>query len=92
MISKEEFVKRTVAEYGYGLNILIDDEDWHVRRAVAEQDYGLDILIILLRILLQRGIINEEIFSESVRKIAEKPIKNRTQGNAFIKMFLIRDG
>ena len=34
-----------MAEEGYGLNILVNDEDWHVRRAVANQGYGLDILI-----------------------------------------------
>ena len=34
-----------MAKEGYGLNLLINDEDWRVRRAVARQGYGLDILI-----------------------------------------------
>ncbi len=38
-------IRKTIAEQGYGLDILVYDEDWKVRRAVAEQGYGLDILI-----------------------------------------------
>ena len=34
-----------IAEEGYGLNILINDEHWYVREAVADQGYGLDILV-----------------------------------------------
>ncbi len=37
----------------------------------------IKIMIAVLRILLERGTINEEIFSESVRKIEEKLIENR---------------
>ena len=34
-----------IAEEGYGLNVLINDEVYYVREAVAKQGYGLDILI-----------------------------------------------
>ena len=34
-----------MAKEGYGLNLLINDEDWAIRRAVVRQGYGLDILI-----------------------------------------------
>ena len=34
-----------MAEEGYGLDILINDEDWGVREAVADQGYGLNVLI-----------------------------------------------
>lgn len=34
-----------VAEQGYGLDKLINDEYWYVRMTVAEQGYGLDKLI-----------------------------------------------
>ena len=37
----------------------------------------IKIMIAVLSILLERGTINEEIFSESVRKIEEKLIENR---------------
>ena len=34
-----------VAEQGYGLDVLVHDDDYDVRCAVAEQGYGLDLLI-----------------------------------------------
>ena len=39
------YVKLEVANQGYGLDKLINDEDPNVRAAVAKQGYGLDILI-----------------------------------------------
>lgn len=38
-------VRKAVAMQGYGLDVLINDEDWSVRKAVAKQGYGLDVLI-----------------------------------------------
>lgn len=38
-------VRVSIAKYGYGLNILINDTSWRVRNAVATYGYGLNILI-----------------------------------------------
>ena len=43
--SKYNDVREAIAKQGYGLDILINDEDERVREAVAEQGYGLDKLI-----------------------------------------------
>ncbi len=43
--SKNSYIRMAVAEQGYGLDALINDEDHWVRAAVAKQGYGLDILI-----------------------------------------------
>jgi len=43
--SKNSYIRMAVAEQGYGLDVLINDEDHWVRAAVAKQGYGLDILI-----------------------------------------------
>lgn len=37
-----------------------------------------ELMIAVLRILLQRGTINEEIFGEALRRIDEKLIADRT--------------
>jgi uncharacterized protein YcgL (UPF0745 family) len=42
---KDDYVRRCVAELGYGLDILVNDTDMWVREAVAKQGYGFDILI-----------------------------------------------
>ena len=39
------YIRQTVAEQGYGLDVLINDKNWQVREAVTKQGYGLDILI-----------------------------------------------
>lgn len=41
----EAYVRQAVADYGYCLDILIDDEDEDVRATVAKQGYGLDVLV-----------------------------------------------
>lgn len=38
-------VREAVAQQGYGLDVLVDDEDYGVRAMVAKQGYGLDKLI-----------------------------------------------
>lgn len=43
--SENANIRIAVAEQGYGLDKLINDEVWAVRYAVAEQGYGLDRLI-----------------------------------------------
>ncbi len=40
----EAYVRKAVADQGYGINVLISDEAF-VRVAVANQGYGLDVLI-----------------------------------------------
>ena len=40
-----ERIKYYIIEQGYGLDILINDEDVYVRAKIAEQGYGLDILV-----------------------------------------------
>ena len=39
------YIRQTVAEQGYGLDVLINDKNWQVREAVTKQGYGLDVLI-----------------------------------------------
>ena len=42
---KNWYVRKAVAEQGYGLDKLINDKDWYVRAAVAERGYKLDKLV-----------------------------------------------
>lgn len=39
------YVREAIANQGYGLDVLINDEDYDVRVAVANQGYGLDVLV-----------------------------------------------
>lgn len=43
--SEDSDIRKTVAGQGYGLDILINDENWMVRQAVARQGYGLNKLV-----------------------------------------------
>jgi len=46
MTEKNDFaVRQTVAEQGYGLDVLVHDTNPLVRLEVARQGYGLDILV-----------------------------------------------
>lgn len=45
MYSDSQDVRAEVAKRGYGLDVLVNDDNPFVRRAVAEQGYGLDTLI-----------------------------------------------
>ena len=38
-------VRMAVANQGFGLDTLINDESWEVRMAVANQGFGLDVLV-----------------------------------------------
>ncbi len=42
---RDPYVRRQVAEQGFGLDILINDGNYKVREMVAEQGYGLDKLV-----------------------------------------------
>ena len=42
---KRSHIRWTVAEQGYGLDILVRDKDCYVREAVAGQGYGLEVLV-----------------------------------------------
>lgn len=44
-IKNERSIKVYMAEQGYGLDILVNDEEWRVRQAVAKQGYSLDKFI-----------------------------------------------
>ncbi|MBQ4031515.1 MAG: hypothetical protein II625_07145 [Bacilli bacterium] len=73
-------VKLYIAKQGYGLDKLVNDENYEVRIAVAEQGYGLDILIndkyISVRMAVaEQGygldkLINDK--DEDIRKIVVK--------------------
>ena len=75
-----------LAKQGYGLDVLVNDEDWCVREAVAEQGYGLDILItdedeVVRAAVARQGygldrLVNDE--SEDVRQAA-KEAQNTTK-------------
>lgn len=43
--SRYACIRRATADQGYGLDVLIKDENIYVKTAVAKQGYGLDILI-----------------------------------------------
>ena len=46
MLHSDDFSDRvTAAECAYGLDILVNDENYYVREEVARQGYGLDRLI-----------------------------------------------
>ena len=63
LYDENPFVRKAVAEEGYGLNKLINDEIYFVREAVARQGYGLDILV------------NDE--DPEVREIARKVLNEK---------------
>lgn len=54
-----ESIKVYIAKQGYGLDILINDDDYRVRKAVAKQGYGLDILINDEDIDVRREVANQ---------------------------------
>lgn len=89
---RHAYVRRAVAQQGYGLDVLVNDNDWWVREAVAYKGYGLEQLVSDENCMVRAAVALQgyglEQLSEDedylVRQLARDNLKKMTHAESGI--------